>query len=187
MVNQIGGGHRAPTSRRARQNVTISKRPDHTTAKRIDRMTFSSAFTPRFPLVWGRLGRPHQGQDSTAWVYSDSCSVREPREGYGGFGVPEGTRYLLAQRPRPSRARPRRSRSGAHGPCHQPVSPFCGSRDRVSRHHERREASFERPRWRGSHAVGVGLVVPSPHPVLQGYCEHRMVDVGGEDPNWFPD
>ena len=44
--------------------------------------------------------------------------------------------------------------------------------------------SFE-PRWTGSHAGGVGLVVPSPHPVLQGqgYCEHRAVRLGGKDPS----
>ena len=66
-----------------------------------------------------------RGQDSTRGVYSGSCSVREPREGCGGFGILIGTRYLLAQRPRPPRTRPRRSRSGAHGPCHRPAGPFC--------------------------------------------------------------
>jgi hypothetical protein len=85
--------------------------------------------SPRPQVVRDRRSHATQrGQDSTAWVNSGSRSVRKPRGGCGVFGIPEGVRYLPAQCPTLHRTRPRRSRPRAHGPCHRPACPFCGSR-----------------------------------------------------------
>ena len=48
-----------------------------------------------------------------------------PHEGCGGFGVPTGTRYLLAQRPKPHRTTAHSLSVDGHGPCHRPACPFC--------------------------------------------------------------
>ena len=138
------------------------------------------------PRSGSGCSRRRRGQDPAAWAYSGSRSVLRPFSGCGVLRAPTGTWYPLAQRPTLDRTTARGWAAGGHGPCHRPACPFCGSRDGVSRHHERRLASFERPRWTGSHPDGVGLVVPSPHPVLQGqgYCEHRVVHIGGKDPNF---
>ena len=88
-----------------------------------------------------------------------SCAVRRSREGCGVFGVRSDAVSACTVHPvrlgetagmPPVAGFP----ASGHGPCHRPACPSCGSRDSVSRHHERRDASFERPRWAGTSGRG---------------------------------